>query len=53
MSTIRAVSFDLWDTLVVDDSDEAVRAGRGLRSKREERRHLTWKALAAHAPISL
>jgi HAD superfamily hydrolase (TIGR01549 family) len=37
---IRAVSFDLWDTIVVDDSDEVERAALGLRSKHDERRHL-------------
>lgn len=42
---IKAVSFDLWDTLVDDDSDEAIRAARGLRSKHDERRHLVWRAL--------
>jgi putative hydrolase of the HAD superfamily len=45
------VSFDLWDTLVDDDSDEEVRAQRELRSKRDERRHLTWEALNAQQPI--
>lgn len=30
---IAAVTFDLWDTLVVDDSDEAARAARGLLPK--------------------
>ncbi|MDA7947832.1 MAG: HAD family hydrolase [Hyphomicrobiaceae bacterium] len=43
--TIRAISFDMWDTLVDDDSDEKIRAERGLPSKREERRHLVWRAL--------
>ena len=42
---IKAVTFDLWDTMVHDDSDEPKRAARGLRSKREERRHLLWQAL--------
>ena len=49
--TIKAVTFDLWDTLVADDSDEPKRAARGLRSKREERRHLVWRALDAVDPI--
>lgn len=35
---IRAITFDLWDTLVVDDSDEAVRAASGLPTKPEARR---------------
>ncbi len=53
MGTIKAISFDLWDTLVIDDSDEAKRAGRGLRSKFDERRHLLWEALNAAEPIDL
>jgi len=43
--TIKAISFDMWDTLVDDDSDEGIRAERGLRSKRDQRRHLVWQAL--------
>ena len=42
---IKAITFDLWDVLVHDDSDEAERARLGLRSKRDERRHLLWEAL--------
>lgn len=41
---IKAVTFDLWDTIVDDDSDAAYRRSQGLRSKLEERRHLTWEA---------
>ncbi len=51
--TIKVVSFDLWDTLVDDDSDEAIRAERGLRSKRDERRHLVWRALNEIEPIDI
>ena len=51
--TIKAVTFDLWDTIVDDDSDEPKRAAKGLRSKREERRYLVWSALNAVAPIDL
>lgn len=51
--TIKAVTFDLWDTMVHDDSDEAKRAAEGLRSKREERRHLVWAALNNVEPIEL
>jgi HAD superfamily hydrolase (TIGR01509 family) len=50
---IKAVTFDLWDTMVHDDSDEAKRAAQGLRSKRDERRHLLWEALNKAAPIAL
>ncbi len=50
--TVRAVTFDLWDTLVVDDSDEPKRAAAGLRSKHDERRHQVWEALNALEPLS-
>lgn len=48
---IKAVTFDLWDTIVDDDSDEVERKRRGLRSKHDERRHQVWAALDAAAPI--
>ncbi len=51
--SIRGITFDLWDTLVHDDSDEHHRAAKGLRSKRDERRHLVWEALSADEPIAL
>lgn len=49
--TIKAVTFDLWDTIVDDDSDEALRAERGLRSKKDERRFQIWQALSDVKPI--
>ena len=51
MGNIKAITFDLWDTLVIDDSDEAKRKERGLRSKFDERRHLLWEALNNADPI--
>ena len=48
---IKAVTFDLWDTMIHDDSDEAKRKSQGLRSKKAERRHLLWQALNAIQPI--
>ena len=45
MGKLKAITFDLWDTLVIDDSDEEKREERGLRSKFDERRHLLWEAL--------
>ena len=51
MGDIKAITFDLWDTLVIDDSDEAKRAEQGLRSKFDERRHLLWEALNLAEPI--
>ena len=50
---LKAVTFDLWDTIVCDDSDEPKRAARGLRSKPEERRRLLWQALNDIEPIEL
>lgn len=43
--TIKALTFDLWDTLIDDDSDEPKRKAQGLRSKYDERRHVVWEAL--------
>ena len=51
MARIQAVTFDLWDTIVHDDSDEPKRRAQGLRSKKDERRHLVWEALNRHNPI--
>ncbi len=48
---IKAITFDLWDTVIHDDSDEPKRAARGLRSKREERRHMLWEALNRVEPV--
>ncbi|MFQ5774433.1 MAG: HAD family hydrolase [Kiloniellaceae bacterium] len=49
---IKGVTFDLWDTMIRDESDEPKRTARGLRSKRAERRHLLWEALNAVEPIA-
>lgn len=49
--TIRAVSFDLWDTIIHDDSDEPKRRAQGLPSKREARRRLVHEALVKQSPI--
>ena len=51
MTQAAAITFDLWDTLVVDDSDEIERAQRGLLSKRDERRRLLYEALASVEPV--
>jgi putative hydrolase of the HAD superfamily len=48
---IKAVTFDLWDTIIHDDSDEKRRAEMGLRSKRDERRHLVWEAIQDTRPL--
>jgi HAD superfamily hydrolase (TIGR01549 family) len=52
LAKIRAITFDLWDTIVHDDSDEPKRKAQGLRSKKAERRHLLWEALNRQAPIA-
>ncbi len=49
--SLKAITFDIWDTILIDDSDEPVRAERGLRPKPDEKRHLVWEALNAEAPI--
>jgi HAD superfamily hydrolase (TIGR01549 family) len=48
---ISAVTFDLWDTIIVDDSDEPKRVARGLSSKYLTRRELVWKFLEKHESI--
>jgi putative hydrolase of the HAD superfamily len=50
---LKAISFDLWDTIIDDDSDEPKRRAQGLRSKREERRYLLWQALCKHQAVAL
>lgn len=51
MPRIRVVSFDLWDTVFVDDSDEPKRLQQGLPSKPVERRELVHRCLSRHSPI--
>jgi len=51
MTDIQAITFDLWDTIVHDDSDEPKRKAAGLRSKKDERRHVLWQALNEAQPI--
>lgn len=48
---LKAVTFDLWDTVIRDDSDEPKRAARGLPPKREARRALAHAAFATGSPI--
>jgi HAD superfamily hydrolase (TIGR01509 family) len=51
MPQIRVVSFDLWDTVFMDDSDETKRRQQGLPPKPIERRDLVHRFLSRHAPI--
>jgi hypothetical protein len=45
------VSFDLWDTVFVDDSDEPKRRQQGLPPKPVERRDPVHCFLSRHAPV--
>jgi HAD superfamily hydrolase (TIGR01549 family) len=51
MAMLKAITFDLWDTIVADDSDEAERESRGLRSKHDQRRHLLYEAINSSEPV--
>ena len=48
---IKAITFDLWDTVIEDDSDEPKRAADGLPPKSETRRRLAFEAFSLNAPI--
>ena len=50
---LRAITFDLWDTIVADDSDEAHRAAQGLLSKHDARRASVYEILSHHGPTEL
>lgn len=47
---IQAITFDFWDTLVVDDSDEPKRAAMGLPAKPQARLQLLLDEIASHSP---
>lgn len=46
----KAITFDFWDTLVHDESDEPKRAARGLAPKGKARRACFHEEIAAHHP---
>lgn len=48
---IGVVTFDLWDCVFCDETDEPKRAAAGLPSKYEARRQLLHEALNQHGPI--
>ncbi|MBF0280580.1 MAG: HAD family hydrolase [SAR324 cluster bacterium] len=50
--SIRAVTFDLWDTVLIDDTDEPKRQAQGLAPKPIARRNLVHAFLSEHSPIS-
>ncbi|MCP4612372.1 MAG: HAD family hydrolase [Planctomycetes bacterium] len=51
-AAIKAITFDLWDTIFIDDSDEPKRKAQGLVPKPVERRNLVQQFLDRHEPIS-
>lgn len=51
MPPIQAISFDLWDTVFIDDSDEPKRAAAGRPPKPQARRDLMHQALEPIAPM--
>jgi putative hydrolase of the HAD superfamily len=51
-TTIRAITFDLWDTVFIDDSDEPKRAAQGLAPKQVQRVNLVHRFLDRHEPIA-
>ena len=48
---IKGITFDLWDTVFIDDSDEPKRKAAGRPSKSVERIQLVQKFLSKHDPI--
>ncbi len=52
LSSVTAITFDLWDTLLVDDSDEPKRAANGLLPKKDARRALVFEFLNRHEPVA-
>ncbi len=51
-SNIKAITFDLWDTVIINDSDEPKRKAQGQPSKSEERRSLVCDFLNRQSPIA-
>ncbi len=49
---IKAITFDLWDTIFIDDSDEPKRKAAGRLSKKEERRQLVFEYANKHKDVS-
>ncbi len=49
---IKAITFDLWDTIFIDDSDESKRKAAGRLSKKEERRQLVFEYANKHKIVT-
>lgn len=52
MAAIKAITFDLWDTMISDETDEPKRTAQGLSSKPKARRELLHDALSRHGDIA-
>jgi putative hydrolase of the HAD superfamily len=52
MHKIKAITFDLWDTIIHDDSDEPKRKAAGKPTKKEERRRLVHDILSRQESVS-
>ena len=50
---IKGITFDLWDTVFIDDSDEPKRKAAGRPPKSLERRLLVQQFIEKHSPIAL
>ena len=50
---IKAITFDLWDTVFIDDSDEPKRKAAGRPTKVIERRQLVYDFINRHKEVSL
>ena len=51
VAAIKAITFDLWDTMIADETDEPKRAAQGLSPKPRARRELMHAALMRHGAI--
>lgn len=51
-NTIKAITFDLWDTVFIDDSDEPKRLASGRATKTIERRQLVHEFVNKHSRVS-
>ena len=49
---IKVITFDLWDTVFIDESDEPKRKAAGRLSKYDERRHLVFEYANKHKEVS-
>lgn len=51
MPKVKAITFDLWDTIILDDSDEPKRRAAGRPTKKAERRELVHRYCSKHEHI--